>query len=68
MTRQPKGRSYNWRIRPRQLFPRLEATPDINRGEERLVAEVMLAQILGEAPPNHIVLRAIDTLRAMALQ
>jgi hypothetical protein len=52
--------------RATQLFPRLETTPDLNRGEERLAAEVALAELRYEAIPGFALERAVRTLTVMA--
>lgn len=52
--------------RAAQLFPRLETTPDINRGEQRLAAEVALAEFRGEAIPGTAIMRAMQTLGVLA--
>ena len=52
--------------REAQLFPRLETTPDISRGDQRLAAEVALAEFSGEAIPGHAIHRAVRTLTVMA--
>lgn len=55
------------RFRRNQLFPELEHRPDINRGEERLAAEAILASFRGEAVPPAISERAMQTLSRIAL-
>lgn len=57
---------FNHLHRKQQLFPRLEATPDINRGEQRLAAEVALAEFAGTAIPGKTIDRAMHTLTIMA--
>lgn len=53
-------------MRRTQLFPRLTATPDVSRGEQRLAAEAALARLAGRDVPLDICLRASDTLEVMA--
>lgn len=48
-----------------RLFPRLELTPDFNRGELRLAAEAVLCE---GAVPDEIVLRSRQTLEVLAFQ
>lgn len=56
------------RIRARQLFPRLEETPDINRGEQRLAAEVALAVMVGRGPSPAVVERGFCILETLAFR
>jgi len=49
-----------------RLFPRLELTADINRGEERFAAKVILAKAEGQTVPPGAENRAIDALERMA--
>jgi hypothetical protein len=57
----------HWRPqRSQQLFPRLEATPDFNRGEIRLAGEVALAELNGDPIPGDAVNRAVNILTVMA--
>jgi hypothetical protein len=41
-----------------RLFPRLEATPDVNRGEARFVGEVMLLVLNREPIPIDVLMKA----------
>jgi hypothetical protein len=52
--------------RLRHLFPRLERTPDLNRGEMRLAAEVALAEMAADAVPAAALQRAVETLTVLA--
>lgn len=47
-------------------FPRIELVPDIRRGEERLAAEVILAEHKGQKVPIFAALKAMEVLKAMA--
>lgn len=47
-------------------LPQIAAQPDLVRGEQRLAAEVSLAQLRGELVPTWVVERANETLKAMA--
>jgi hypothetical protein len=68
----PKGhRGEGWGCRQdltrrKQLFPRLEQTPDLNRGALRLAGEVAVAELSGDAVPSFAHERAFETLLVMA--
>ena len=67
------GRAAPWinhggRIRPRQIFPALEQTPDLHRGELRLAAEVAVAELRGQLVPTWVHERAFDTLNVVAFE
>jgi hypothetical protein len=53
-------------FRSRQLFPQLEAFPDISRGEQRLAAEVALAELRGCITPTYAHERAVAILNVLA--
>lgn len=59
-------KSYGYHPQHRRVFPALEATPDITRGEQRLAAEVALAQQLGLEVPNRVFNRARLILEVLA--
>jgi hypothetical protein len=48
------------------VHPMLEATPDINRGEQRLAAEIAIARLNGEKVPFDAALRARSILETLA--
>lgn len=50
----------------RRVFPQLVVAPDLNRGEQRLAAEVALARLRGDWTPPETFHRAVATLKAMA--
>jgi len=52
--------------RKRQLFPSLEATPDLRRGEIRFANEALLAALEGKAIPAQFLLRAMIIARTLA--
>lgn len=49
-----------------QLFPALELTPDLSRGEQRLAAEVAVAELTGHDVPSFAHERAFEALVVMA--
>jgi hypothetical protein len=49
-----------------QLFPQLECTPDLSRGETRLAAEVAIAELTCRDVPSFVHERAFETLTVMA--
>jgi hypothetical protein len=53
-------------FRKDQIFPDLERTPDLTRGQERLAAEVALAAMTGQSVPSIAWSRAVETLTVMA--
>jgi hypothetical protein len=53
-------------LRKAQLFPQLEASPDISRGEQRLAAEVALAELRGCITPTYAHERAVHILNVLA--
>lgn len=67
------GRAAAWAVhgnrqRSNQLFPRLELTPDFNRGELRLTAEVALCVLTCRDVPTYAHERAVQTLNVLANQ
>jgi hypothetical protein len=52
--------------RVRHLFPRLEATPDLNRGDIRLAAEVLLERLNDRPVPEFAMTRALRVAGTMA--
>lgn len=48
------------------LFPTLETTPDLPRGEIRLAAEVALAAFHGNIIPESARIKAFETLSVLA--
>lgn len=54
------------RARYPHLFPRLEQTPDVNRGQQRFAAEVALAELAGRAVPSFAHERAVEALTIIA--
>lgn len=52
--------------RSMQLFPALELTPDLSRGEQRLAAEVAVAELTGHDVPSFAHERAFEALVVMA--
>lgn len=54
------------RERRNQLFPQLEATPDLTRGEQRLAAEVAIELSEGRNVPLIARRRAFATLTVLA--
>ena len=49
-----------------RVYPQLEATPDLTRGEQRLAAEVALAELRGCHVSTCAHERAVDILQVMA--
>lgn len=49
-----------------RLFPALEATPDLSRGDQRFAAEVALAELHGADVPSFAHDRAVGLLGVMA--
>jgi hypothetical protein len=47
-------------------MPQLEATPDLSRGEQRLAAEVALAEMHAQLIPTWVHERAVEMLAVMA--
>lgn len=68
----PKGHpGQGWGVRQeltraRQIFPALEATPDLRRGDQRFAAEVAVAELRGQLVPSFAHERAFETLLVMA--
>lgn len=66
----PKGDwghgSRPWHPQSARLFPRLEQTPDISRGEQRLVAEVMIERFEGKLVPPDAIRKALIIAEVMA--
>jgi hypothetical protein len=56
----------NPKYRSAQIFAALEATPDINRGEQRLAAEVALAQLRDQEVSGPAFSRAFHILETLA--
>jgi hypothetical protein len=52
--------------RDRQLFPSLELTPDLTRGEQRFAVEVAIAEMIGSEVPAFAHNRAFEALTVMA--
>ena len=52
--------------RKNQLFPELERTPDLTRGQARFAAEVAIAVMEGIDVPTFALQRAAETLHVMA--
>jgi hypothetical protein len=66
----PKGDwghgSRPWHPERDRLFPVLEHTPDLTRGEVRFASEVMLLAISGLYVPEPILQRALSIAHVMA--
>lgn len=55
-----------WHPEEARLFPQLEATPDLSRGEQRFAAEVALEGMHGRIVPAFAHKRALIALQVMA--
>lgn len=53
-------------FRSMQVLPQLEAAPDLRRGETRLMAEVLMAELRGERVPLFASLKAHEVLSQVA--
>lgn len=53
------------RLQP-HLFPTLETTPDLSRGEVRLAAEVTLTVLHGLSVPENARIKAFEVLNVLA--
>lgn len=56
----------HYREHNRTIFPQLELTPDLNRGEWRFAAEVAVDVMHGRDVPSFAQDRALTTLRVLA--
>lgn len=60
--------AYGNHFTSRRIFPELEATPDVSRGEQRLAAEVALCVLHCRDVPSFAHERAYQTLQVLARQ
>jgi hypothetical protein len=58
--------AYGNHFRAQRVYPQLEAWPDISRGEQRLAAEVALAELRGCITPTYAHERAVQILNVLA--
>lgn len=55
-----------YRDRNPALFPDFERAPDLSRGDQRLAAEVVLAELAGTDVPSFVHERAVTILATIA--